>query len=318
MSTIYEVIEKDPAGALPDQNELVLREGEVWVPGAYEGTLMRSDFSIKQHVVTNYIAARRVRKFALAPTLDNQKAVENCISKYSAISLADPVLSFLEHMHTDKQKLLEAAFILATQSGRREAVKLAIVLLGFCGQGNARAAHIVETLSRHDEFAAYGVVALKNILPKEEADTVLTELGEELSGWGKIALMYELDYSLPAVRSWTLQKGCRNSIGLSYLANVCAIKGRLKDYLLEREMEFEPIEPEYFPGICDIFRGLLEENSENDGIYEYPDAVAAADCLRTTLKMSPPEMQEAAKDIVALLDKKNIGDPKAADSVISF
>lgn len=318
MSSIYEVIEKDPAGVLPDQNELVLREGEHWVPGAYEGILMRSDFSIRQHVVTNYMAARRIRKFALDPTVNNQKSIEDYISKYSAISLADPVISFLAHMHTDKQKLLEAAFILATQSERREAVKLAIVLLGFCGEGNVRAAHIVKTLSCHDEFAAYGVVALKNILPKEEADAVLMELGETLSGWGKIALMYELDYSLPEVRSWTLQKGCRNSIGLSYLANVCAIKGRLKDYLMEREMEFEPIAPEYFPGICDIFRGLLEDNSENDSIYEYPDAVAASDCLRTTLRMSSSEMQEAAKDILALLDKKNIGDPKAADSLISF
>ncbi len=318
MSTIYKVIKENPSGSLPDQDELVLREGEVWVPGAYEGTLMRSDFSIKQHVLTNYMAARRVRKFALNPTGDNMKSVENCVSKYSAISLADPVLSFLDRFHTDKKKLLDAALMLAAQSERREAVKLAIALLGFCGKGSAEAAHIVKTLSRHDEFAAYGVVALKNILPKEDADTALMELGETLTGWGKIALMYELDYSLPQVRSWTLKSGCRNSIGLSYLANVCAIKGRLKDYLFEKEAEFEPIDAEYFPGICDIFRGLLEDNAENDGIYEYPDAVEAANYLRTTLKMSPPEMKDAAKDIVELLDKKNIGDPKAADSLISF
>ena len=318
MSTIYEVIKADPEGSLPDQNELVLREGEIWVPGAYEGTLMRSDFSIRQHVLTNYMAARRVRKFAQTPTPDTMKSVEDCISKYSAISLADPVLSFLEHIHTDKQQLLKAALILATQSGRREAVKLAIALLGFCGEGSEEAARIVKTLSRHDEFAAYGVVALKNILPKEDADASLMELGETLTGWGKIALMYELDYSLPEVRSWTLKHGCRNSIGLSYLANVCAIKGKLRDYLFEKEAEFEPMDAEYFPGICDIFRGLLEDNTENDGIYEYPDAVEASNFLRTVLKMSPTEMQDAAKDIVELLDKKNIGDPRAADSLISF
>ncbi len=318
MSSIYEVIKKDPAGTLPDQKELVLREGEVWVPGAYEGILMRSDFGVKQHVLTNYMAARRIRKFALNPTADNKKSVENCLSKYSAISLVDPVISFLAQFHTDTEKLLKAALILATQSQHREAVKLAIALLGFCGKGNAEAACVVKTLSYHDEFAAYGVVALKNILPKAEADNVLMELGQQLTGWGKIALMYELDYTLPRVRSWTLKYGCRNSIGLSYLANVCAIKGRLKDYLFEKEAEFEPMDPEYYPGICDIFRGLLEENQENDGIYEYPDAVMAADCFRTVLKMSPAEMTESARDIITLLDEKNIGDPKAADSLISF
>ena len=315
MNSIYEVIKNNPQDPLPDQHELVLREGESWVPGAYEGTLMRSDFSIKQHVLTNYRVARKVRKFALDPTPAYQKAVEDCLTKYSAISLVDPILSFLETMHTDSQQLLDAALLLATRSEHREPVKLAIALLGYAGKGNTEAADIVKLLSCHDEFTVYGAVALKNILPKEEADSALLELGETLTGWGKIALMYELDYSLPEARQWTLQKGCRNGIGLSYLANVCAIKGRLKDYLFEREMEFQPVEDAYFPGICDIFRGLLEDDPDNDGIYEYPDAVAAANAFRTTLKMSTLDKQEAAQDIITLLDQKNIGDPKAADSL---
>ena len=313
MSSLYETIKKNPKDVLPDQQDLVLREGEAWVPGAYEGTLLRSEFDIRQHTLINYLAARKVRKFAMRPTPENQKSVEDCLSKYSAISLTDPILSFLEAMGTDQAKLRSAALTLATESSRREPVKLAIALLGQTAKGDQKAADIVKTLARHEELTVYAIVALKNILSEEEACAVLLSLGDELSGWGKIALMYELNYNRPEVRQWALQKGCRNTVGLSYLANICAIKGRLKEYLLEREMAFEPVEDAYFPGICDIFRGLLADDKENDGIYDYPDAVMAADAFRITLKMADPAQQESARDIVALLNQKNIGDPKAAD-----
>ncbi len=316
--SIFETVKENPANPLPDQQDLTLQSEELWVAGAYEGTLLRSDFSIKQPLLVNYWVARKIKKYILQPSEKNRKAAESCISKYSAISLADPVLSFLSGMQLEPSKMYQAARTLAVSSSHRETVKFAIALLGYCGKGNKEAANTVKILSHHDEFAFYGIVALKNILPEEEATEVLLSLGEKLTGWGKIALMYELDYSREDVRSWTLKKGCRNCIGLSYLANVCAIKGKLKEYLLEKEMEFEPIDSDYFQGICDIFRGLLEENQKNDGIYEYPEAVAAANSLRTVLKFSPKEMQEAAGDIITQLDIKKIGDPKAADSVISF
>ena len=131
-------------------------------------------------------------------------------------------------------------------------------------------------------------------------------LGEKLSGWGKIALMYELDYTDATVREWTLRKGCCNTIGLSYLANVCAIKGKMKDYLKNLEDSNQSLDSQLATGICNIFNGLLEDHSKNDGIYEYPDAKESARLFRALAEVSSEEVKDICKDVIHMLDVRRI------------
>ena len=98
--SIYEFLkEKDPkefaAGGyqLPDSGDLHLRAGEVWVPGAFEGILLRTDSRIKQHVLINYHIANVVKKQALYPSEAHAAKLNKFLTKYSAISLADPLCS---------------------------------------------------------------------------------------------------------------------------------------------------------------------------------------------------------------------------------
>ena len=106
----------------------------------------------------------------------------------------------------------------------------------------------------------------------------LKELAEAAHGWGKIAVMYELDYTDPDIRLWTLKYGCENSIGLSYLANVCATKGRMSDAIsdLLNTDRYAGEEKELFRGICDIFTGLLDPEENNDGLNEYGNSFEAS------------------------------------------
>lgn len=308
MNSIYDTIKTaiDEASVfseiqptLPDQGDVVLRPGEVWVPGAYEATILRSDFRIKQHPWTNLRTARIIKKAAEKPTGDNIKKAEASIVHYSAISITDPVLSFLVALKADKNKLRKIALSMATKSEKREPVKFAIALLGFCGQEED--ADVIQVLASHEEFTFYGAIALKNILPEEEAQQRLLSLASQLKGWGKISILYELDYTKPEIRRWVLAYGCDNRIGLSYLANVCAIKGKLLDVLQTMIAENTVPEDDLFAGICAIFRGLLENDPENDGIYDYPDAKAAAAAFRTLAERDTPERQREAKDVLDAL-----------------
>ncbi len=311
MLSIYETVKKNPTAILPDQDTITLKDGESWMAGAYEGTLLRSTYSLKQHSFTNHKIARIVKKYILNPNAENMKVVEDTFEKYTAISVTDYVLSFMSRMKLNVCALHDGALQLAVKSHRRETVKFAIALLGdkHCRIDSERQndAKIVKTLSLNEEFTLYGLVAIKNILPGEQSRHLLLDMGERLSGWGKIALMYELDYTDPQVRLWTLKNGCQNTIGLSYLANVCAIKGKLKDYLQDLEDNQLPMEPEYLPGICNIFQGLLECHQENDSIYEYPDAVEASDLFRAAVKRSSAEIKNAAEDVIHKLNSKRIG-----------
>ena len=71
--SIFETVKENPANPLPDQQDLTLQSEELWVAGAYEGTLLRSDFSIKQPLLVNYWVARKIKKYILQPSEKKQK-----------------------------------------------------------------------------------------------------------------------------------------------------------------------------------------------------------------------------------------------------
>ena len=310
-ASIYETLVSDPSAVLPDQGDLPSDSVGVWVPGAYEGTLLRTKKKIAKNSWINHGVVRDVRRFALDPSEGKMKAVEKSFSTYTAIALTDPVLSIMSGMKLPADKLHDAAVALATKSGKREAVKFSIALLADQRsrvEGSTDAdAEIIKTLSLCEEFTLFGAVALKNILPKEKADAVLLELAGRLSGWGKLALMYELDYTLPEVRDFALCRGCRNTVGLPYLANVCAIKGKMRDYLAGLEESGAAIDEEHFTGIIDIFTGLLTDDPTNDGIFEYPDAKESARLFRAIVARSSDSVKNRAVDVLKGLHVKRIG-----------
>ena len=282
MASIYETIKNNPDAALPNCPG---------VPGAYEGTLLRGKYKIKQSAFTEWKASRIVKMFILDPTDANMAAVEKMITKYTAITIADYIISFLSRDKLSEEQLSKAGLKLIETSESTEAVKLGITLLG--RTKNREAAEKIETLSYCEEFTLYGAVAVKNILPQDEADAAHMRIAEKVHGWGKIALMYELNYDNESIREWTVKHGCENDIGLSYLANVCAIKGKMASYMESRDC----LDNEAFHGIYNIFKGLLDADSQNDGIYDYPEAVKATRLFKELVEKDPAQKSEAS-DII--------------------
>ncbi len=280
MASIYEFIKDNlnengclPTGfnTLPDMKDLTLREEESWVPGAYEGIMLRSDYSIRQPIIINYHIYRQISRYIKNPEDSNYDKLTNTLAKYSAISVIDPVVSLLSRPANNRNNMRIAALRLLKSGEKREVVKVAIAMLGLCGTEEDK--DVLKTIGSHEEFTLYVAVASKNIL--EDYNGFLLDLLSGLHGWGKISAIYELDYSKPESRYYVLTKGCNNMIGLSYLANVCAIKGKLADALEEAYTSVESID-ELYKGACDIFTGLLENRAENDTINEYPDAQRAS------------------------------------------
>lgn len=260
---------KDGCVSLPDMGDMTLSENDVWIPGAYEGILLRSDFAIRQYSIVNFHISRVIKRHMNNPNEKNFEKMCRTLSKYSAISIVDPVMSFLST--SDKDKMRNTALDIIHKTDKREVLKMGIALLG--QSGKEEDAEILRVLGSHEEFTLYAVVAAKNIL--EDANSFILNLLEHLNGWGKISAVYELDYNREESRFYVLTKGCRNSIGLSYLSNVCAIKGKMAD-ALEKALEDDENINELYLGACDIFSGLLEMHPQNDTISEYPDAERAA------------------------------------------
>lgn len=280
---------------LPD---LDMQMGEVWVPGAYEGTLLRSNVSTKLHTIINFLTACAVKKQTLKPSEKNKAKLMTRLKKYPAISLVDPVCSYcfafkIPQNEQKKEALRVLALDLAKNSNDREPVKMGLALLGISGKEEDL--QILEILGKHDEFTLYAAGAAIGILKDKKKNEFLIKLAENVEGWGKLSILYELDYSDKAARLWTVKKGCRNSVGLSYAANVCAIKGGMAEILKKlNEREYSPAEAEdIYHGVCDIFTGLLWPDEGQDGIREYTEAVFA---LREFKKITENMPDLSSKD----------------------
>lgn len=266
---------------LPDSGDLRLRPGEVWVPGAYEGTVLRTDARIKQHLVTDYHIALAVKKQMLHPSAARFDNMFRLLAKNAAISIADPLCSIcvalkLVSTAEKKEALRKLSIDLICRSTKREPLKAGIALLGICGVPGDLT--LLRPLGIHDEFTLYVAGTAARLLKGAELNRYLRDLAENVHGWGKIAILYELEYSDPEIRSWVVKHGCDNTIGLSYAANVCATKGKMADILQAMlEGALDPVESkQYFKGICDIFTGLLKPEARNDGLSDYASAREAA------------------------------------------
>lgn len=271
-------------------------KGQEWVPGAFEGVLLRSDLRIKQHSLVNYLIASSVKRQALNPSEKNKKKMLKRFSKYTAISIVDPLCSFcialkMTSSPERKEALRALAIDLVKNEEKREVVKIGIALLGICGV--PKDTQMLKVLGIHDEFTIYVAGTAVRLLEENSRNAYLTDMAENVTGWGKIAVLYELNYNDEFARLWAVKNGCVNTVGLSYAANVCATKGKMADILeamLKKEYDVEE-ELLLFFGICDIFTGLLNPSEGQDGLSEYSEARRAAQ-LFTNICSERPELKE--------------------------
>lgn len=306
--TLYEWVKAElESGAfrsdsrLPDHADLGAEASGRWVPGAYESLLMRSTYSIRRHAFQNYLLARKVRKQALKPSDKNCEKEEAALLKTGALAVVDPVISFLHAMHTDKTALRSEGLRLATGTRKRELVKVGIALLGMWGdKGDAEQPagdlEILLTLARHEEFTFYCAPAVRSLAGAEKVNDLLLPLLDGLDGWGKTAILYELNYdpSLTGEASgvnpaseYLLRRGCFNRLGPEVNANLCATKGGLAARLKTLCESEELPDAELYRGICEIMWGLTPFSGVYDSLNDYKHGHDARNLFKQLVETKP-------------------------------
>ncbi|MBQ3867217.1 MAG: hypothetical protein II789_01585 [Clostridia bacterium] len=290
---------------LPDHADLG-DNASAWVPGAYEALLMRSDYSISRFALLNYLLARTVRKQMLTPSSANQAKEEAKLLKTGALAIVDPLISHLSRMNVPRDAMRTEALRLACESSKRELVKVGMALLGQSGEPSD--AEILLTLGRHEEFTFFAAPALRALLGADAVNDALLPLADQVDGWGKTAILYELNYSLEgsAAPEYLLRRGCANRLGLALNANLCATKGQLAERLeailaagnpgaagdegstAENAADAAaPIDAELCTGICEILWGLTEFDGIHDSLNDYKHGIAARNAFVQLMKERP-------------------------------
>lgn len=297
MKSIYDTIcdAADSKGYLPDGAPLLLPDHtsldrdlqENWVPGEFEAVVVRLPYRLKEMSFINYMIARTVCKCIKSPTPQNKKKMYAKLKKYAPVSIADPVLSYLAGMKVERARAVRLAKELITKSDNRSLVKFGIVLLGAYGKRDD--CDMVCRVGVHEEFTFFAAKAIRSLDKTAGYQDKLRELAERTSGWGKIAAVLEFsDHALTEeTEDWILKYGCKNTVGLPFLACECAIKGELGSYIsevaaLSDERIADSVGADMTDGICDIIEGLLQGSAmkECDGVNEVPDVRKVAENLR--------------------------------------
>ena len=271
---------------LPDHADLGEDRGQ-WVPGAYEALLMRSDASIRRPALYNLSLALKARKQMKQPGQEHAAAFEKAVlGSGGAIGIVDPLISFLYKLHIDRNAARTEALRLCLEGEKRELVKTGIALLGVYGDPADDLA-VLKVLAAHEEFTFFCAPAIRTLAGDEEVNDVLLPLARALGGWGKTAVLYELNYEKPEAREFCLREGCRNRLGNAENANVCATKGRLSERLNKLLEGSDPPDDALFAGICDIFEGLTTFDGQHDSLNDYKFGNAARSAFAELLKKFP-------------------------------
>ncbi len=128
----------------------------------------------------------------------------------------------------DRGRLAEFSRWICRYGTHRGQVKAGIALLGACG--NSTDVALITRLGLLEELTLYSLVALKKLgEPPEEA---IFELGQQVTGWGRIHAIHRLKgTSSPVIQSWLLRGGYRNDVMVEEIAWIAATSGRLADAL---------------------------------------------------------------------------------------
>lgn len=253
---------------LPDEELIRKTQGLYYVPGALDGIASHHGNPGQQTDVAAHVLylLKRVLRSPSAPNLDEFYDV---IRANSAIGYIDP---FLQQLFQDREinheHLGTLMFWLVAKAPDREAVKLAIGVLGFYESPDLK--NMLTTLGQHDEFTLYAVVAITNSISDPEQE--IWALAKSVHGWGRIHAVERLSSTTnPEIKSWLLREGFRNNIMNEYLAYIAAEKGDLLQ-ALRRETNDRSL----LTATGDILHALITGGPAED-IHSYPDGAEVAE-----------------------------------------
>jgi hypothetical protein len=248
---------------LPDEKD----DGQIkWVAGGLDGAFGHHGGTDESK------ASAKMLHRAIAVVLDDPsdrklRLLYEQLAQASALALADHLVEeIVEKQSLNADRLAQLAVWIAKNAPDREAVKLALALLGLLPAANER--ELLMTLGRHEEFTLYSAVALTNTCGAE-ADRPLRELAEHVDGWGRIQIVERLAKTEdPAIKRWLVREGYKNSVMYEYVAYTCAVAGGLL-----RELQQLSVDSALLTGAGDIIVALIA-GGPAENMDDYADGAA--------------------------------------------
>jgi hypothetical protein len=295
---------------LPDEVRIRGDSKLGWIAGGLDGAFGHHGGSQDSDTAVSELR-RALRELTSEATSENAAKLYSLLVNARALEIAD---SLLEAIRQDRklqpERIHAVARWLAAGAPDREPVKIGIALLGITADESDR--DLLMTLGRHEEFTLFVAVALRNSSP--EPETLLWELVQHVTGWGRIQIVERLGSAKdPRLKAWLLREGYKNDVMYEYTALTCAVTGELLAAL-----RADHADAALLAGAGEILDALIRgRGGPAAGIEGYPDGAAAAELYVQHVQRTDPGLRQL--NIVSGIENfLNEGDGAAVDPELGW
>ncbi|MFW6639303.1 hypothetical protein ACOALZ_04605 [Nocardiopsis algeriensis] len=218
------------------------------------------------------------------PDIAAAQRFHDALADTDALTVVDDLLEPLAARKVPRRRARTLFRWVLENGTHRNAIKIALGLLGLCGDERERELFVL--LGTLDEFTLYAAVALWRSVPDPEPD--LFRLARRATGWGRIHAVKRLEGTTdPTILAWLLREGFRSGIMDEYLAHFAAVNGRLLDALAGGGAPGE-VDDALLDGAGGILSAMiLSEGGPAEGLADYPDAFAALERYAELISDAP-------------------------------
>lgn len=217
------------------------------------------------------------------PDIAAAQRFHDALADTDALTVVDLLLAPLAASKASRRRTRVLARWTAEHGTHRNAIKIALALLGLCGDERERDLFLL--LGALDEFTLYAAVALRRAVPDPEPE--LFRLAQRATGWGRIHAVKRLEGAAdPAVGAWLLREGFRSGVMDEYLAHFAAVNGGLLEALEAHGAQGE-VDDALLDGAGDILSAMAFEGGPAEELTDYPDAFAALERYVELIDVAP-------------------------------
>lgn len=198
---------------------------------------------------------KQIKLLLEQPSTKRRRIIYEKVNDEYVATYGAQMLYYLQSEQLDTERLQEEALWFLEHAVHREVVKFALLLLGLTNNESHK--EKLFTIALHEEFTSYALLGISRL--EKDAQSFMWKLANELTGWGKVAVMHHLNALTQEEKQWFLRQRFANETMNEAVALIIAETAEF-DVLLSENL----VDELTFLQISEVLFYLIKENEHGE------------------------------------------------------
>lgn len=244
---------------------------------------------------------KHIKKLIDKPTIRRRRIIYEKVMDEYTIMYGAKLIYYIQREQLNEERLKAEALWFLEHATHREVVKFALLLLSL-SEAEEDLIDRLHVIALHEEFTVYVLPSLAR--SRHEGQYKIKELANHLTGWGKVALLHELDAITPKEKKWFLTQSFDDESMNEAAALIIATKAEIDVLLSEDTVGLED-----YKRISFTMLQLLKKKAENHWLID--DFYLTPQVLRQYVKHAINFESEAVVQEVMKAIKRYVNQDRA-------